>query len=79
MLGNGGTVAVPDGYGTGTLLFGSSTYAGKTFATLGTNQRSYIFTLPSLDAFTLNVGAVPEPNSTVALLGLGAVILRRWR
>ena len=65
-------LAVPANYVSGDSLAGSSTYSGQTFASLGIDPGTYVYTLPSSDTFTLNVA--PEPTS-LALLGLGVVML----
>ena len=74
---------LPTGYVSGTVLTGTSTYTGKTFATLGFTPGTYTYTWgtgPTSDSLTIT--SVPEP-STWALLGVGAgvlgVILRRSR
>jgi hypothetical protein len=70
-----GVIVVPHGYTSGAPLESSSTYAGATFASLGMTPGTYVYTLPSSDTFTLQIGAaVPEPSSlSLALCGLGAV------
>ena len=72
---------VPIGYASGNALSGTATYQNTSFATLGINPGSYVYTWgtgANADSFTINAG-VPEP-STWALLGLGAgVVALRWR
>ena len=70
---------VPDAYVSGNPLDGSSTYTGFTFADLGLDVGTYVWSWGSgetADSFTLNV--VPEP-STAALTALGLVGLAARR
>jgi hypothetical protein len=69
---------VPTGYVSGTELTETSTYTGKTFATLGFTPGTYTYTWgsgPTADSLTIT--SVPEP-STWALLGVGAGLLGGW-
>ncbi|MEP2774750.1 MAG: PEP-CTERM sorting domain-containing protein [Luteolibacter sp.] len=69
------------GYVSGTFLSGSMTYSGDTFATLGINMGTYVWTWGSggdADSLTLNI--VPEPSSALlSLVGIAAIGLRRRR
>jgi hypothetical protein len=76
---------VPDNYVSGTALSDSSTYLNATFASLGVDPGTYVWTWgtgENADSFTLQIGpaGVPDGGSTVSLLGLaslGLVALRR--
>jgi hypothetical protein len=68
-----GSLAVPLGYVSGTLLSGSSTYDGQTFASLGLTPGTYVYTWgsgPDADHATINIESVPE-SSTWALMLIG--------
>ena len=72
-----GALTVPDGYVSGDPLSSSSTYAFKSFQSLGIAVGSYTWTWGSgdtADSLTLNVGPIPVPG-TAALLGLGLAVL----
>jgi len=71
-------LSVSAGYVSGSILdVSSAVWAGQTFATLGMTPGTYVWTLPSADTVTLNVGsaAVPVPaavwlfGSALGLLG----------
>jgi hypothetical protein len=72
---------VPIGYVSGAPLSGSSTYTSKTFASLGIDVGSYVWSWGSggtRDSFTLNF--VPEPSTAVLMsLGLVGLASRRRR
>jgi hypothetical protein len=79
-----GSLAVPLGYVSGTLLSGSSTYDGQTFATLGLTPGTYVYTWgsgPDADHATINIESVPEPSTWAMMLlgfaGLGFVGYRQ--
>lgn len=65
-------VGVADGYTSGSALNGTLTFAGSTFASLGIDPGSYIWSLPN-DTVTLRFGpapsAIPLPASLSLLLG----------
>ena len=71
-------LVVPQGYISGTLLSGSSTFNGQTFASLGITPGTYLYTWgagPTADSLTVQAIAapVPEPGSALAgMLALGA-------
>jgi PEP-CTERM motif len=63
-------IIVPTGYVSGSPLSDSSTYAGRTLASLGLTRGSYEWTWgsgPTEDSFTVEVG-VPEPSTWAMLL-----------
>ena len=75
-------IFVPLGYVSGTALSDSATYSGKTFATLGVTEGTYLWTWGNGadQNFTVQIGPVPDGGSTVSLLGsalLGLAALRR--
>lgn len=61
---NGSTqIKVNDGYTSGSLISGTTTYDNQTIGSLGLTTGTYVFTLPS-DTVTLNVGTVvPLPSA----------------
>ena len=71
-------VDVPHGYTSGTSLSGSSTFSGKTFASLGLNPGTYTYSW-SADSVTVQVGpSTPEPaTAAMVVLGLGVVFWKR--
>jgi len=77
-------ILVPRGYTSGTILNGTQTFTGKTFASLGLTTGSYVWNLTgSNDTFTLNIGvpaAVPEPLTILGAMtaaGFGAGFKRK--
>ena len=74
-------IFVPDGYVSGDPLAGTSFYEFQSFASFGLTPGSYGFTIPSGDSVTVNISAIPEPNSAVLLCcGLcGSVFVIRRR
>ncbi|HEY2049289.1 MAG TPA: PEPxxWA-CTERM sorting domain-containing protein [Caulobacteraceae bacterium] len=62
---------LPAGYVSGAALSATTTYAGASLSSLGLTPGDYIYTLPTGDTLTLEVG-VPEPGAwAVMLIGLG--------
>ncbi len=73
-------LVVPSGYVSGTSLSASNTFTGKTFASLGINPGSYVWSWGSgatADSLTLNI--VPEPAGLAYLLAAlaGLATMRR--
>jgi hypothetical protein len=71
---------VPDGYVSGTSFSGTLTIPSQTFASLDLNTGSFVWTWDwaesgNSDSLTLNVGAVPEPSTYAAFLGLAGLAL----
>ena len=81
VFGGSEEIFVPTGYVSGNPLSGSSFYQGQSLASIGLTPGSYGFTIPSGDSVTLNISAIPEPNSAVLLCcGLcGSVLVIRRR
>ncbi len=85
--GPAGEFSVPQGYVSGAPLSDTATYAGQTFASLGLDLGSYVYSFGSgADADTITVDivappSVPEPASLAlfgtGVLGLGLVRRRR--
>jgi hypothetical protein len=76
-VGNGGLVAVPNGYLSNTPLAATTTFAGQTFSSLGATPGTYLFSTPA-DSITFNIGsaisAAPEPGTwAMMLMGFGIV------
>jgi len=78
------TLYLDQAYVLGTPVTGTLTWAGKSFATLGVDQGSYLWSWAG-DSITLNIGSVapspvPEPGTwaAAALLAGGATFMR-WR
>ena len=73
-------IYIPKGYIWGRPLSGGATFANVTFASLGLNAGQYVYTSPTNQTITVNigkdgnVGAVPEPAAWGLLtLGLGVI------
>jgi len=72
---------VPLGYVSGSTISGSTTWSGKTFATLGVNSGTYVWNWgagANADSATLTV--VPEPSSLILLTiatGLCCIVRKR--
>ena len=78
---NGTRLGFNLGYVSGSDLSGSATWNTSSFTSLGMTPGTYVWTLPSQDTVTLNIGIepIPEPAS-LAIFGLGAAglaLLRR--
>jgi hypothetical protein len=68
---------VSPSYVSGSVLSGNATWNGNTFASLGITPGTYTMTYNGgADSVVLQVGAIPEP-ATIAILGLGGLLLRR--
>ena len=88
---NSSVLVVPTGYTSGVPLFGTSTFAGATLASLGVTPGTYVWTWgtgANADSLTLQIvptapAAIPEPGTLSLLLmgGMttGAGVLRRRR
>lgn len=76
-ISSGMSIIVPLGYVSGDLLSGSSIYLSQSFASMGLEEGTYIYTWgsgESSDTLTVNVRSVPEPTAA-ALLALGGCAL----
>ena len=75
--------AVPEGYASGDPLNVTLSFTGQSFATMGLTQGDqFIWTIPSGDTITMNIGtlSVPAPAGLpLALAAFGAVALIRRR
>lgn len=78
----GAEISVPDGYISGSMLQGTGTFIGETFATLGVVPGTYVWEWGSgnsADSLTLNV-LIPEPSTgMLVIFGLSTMFLRRHR
>jgi hypothetical protein len=75
----GGFITVYTGYLSGTPLSGSTTFANRTFESLGLNVGSYTYAIANDTlTVTVTVSSVPEPSS-LALMGLGLAAAGRAR
>jgi len=79
-----GSVLVPQGYVSGTVLSDSMTFNNDTFSTLGVIPGTYVWTWGTgvNQNFTLQIGAVPDAGSTLGLLlvaASGLFALSRFR
>jgi len=83
VLGSNGFLRVPSGYSSGDSISAAMTYDNSSLASLGITPGNYVWnwgagtTADSL-TFQAGSGAVPAPP-TLALLGLGGLLLARWR
>lgn len=69
-----GFVYVPLGYFSGAPLFGSTTFANQTFASLGLTAGTYNFSIPNDTIRIVVPGAVPEPSTwAMMLIGFGGI------
>ena len=78
----GNVLAVPNGYVSNTPLFGTSTYNGASFNSLGMVPGTYVWTWGQGESFTLFIGAaIPEPAtaSICTALSLAGLLLSRRR
>jgi hypothetical protein len=78
IIGYAQIIIVPTGYVSGDPLSDSAIYSGQTFASLGVNWGTHVWTWgPGVNQnFTLQVGpAVPDSGSTFVLLGVALVAL----
>lgn len=78
----GGVLAVPNGYVSNTPLFGTSTYNGASFNSLGMVPGTYVWTWGQGESFTLFVGdVIPEPAtaSICTVLSFAGLLLCRRR
>ena len=70
LLGQGGTplLTVPEGYTSGSALFGRATWAGKSFASLEVTPGKYVWTWgtgATADSFTLQIGVASTGRNRV--------------
>jgi hypothetical protein len=79
-IGSGGLPAlyVPFGYKPGSSLSGSSTFSGRTLASMGLTPGTYQYTWSS-DSLTVKIGTVPEPSTWAMMLPGFAGGLMGWR
>jgi hypothetical protein len=83
IVGGGNLIGVPKAYLSGAALFGTSTYSGQTFTSLGATPGAYEWTWGNgaNQNFTLIIGEVPEPSTwammLIAFVGLGYAGYRR--
>ena len=73
---NSSELYVPPGYTSGDVITsGSAQFYSQTFASMGLTEGNYVWTWGSggnTDSLTFQIGAVPEPSSTI-MLGIGAL------
>ncbi len=79
----GSVLIVPNNYVSNSAIFGTSTYTGATFNSLGMTPGTYVWTWGQGESFTLHVGnVVPEPTTAIVwmtLAGAGLMVCRRRR
>jgi hypothetical protein len=83
VLGSNGFLRVPSGYSSGDLISAAMTYSNNSLDNLGITRGNYVWTWgagTTADSLTFQAGsgAVPAPP-TLALLGLGGLLVARWR
>jgi hypothetical protein len=82
--GDGGAIAVPVGYASGSSLSATATWDNATIASLGLTTGTYAWTwgagTPDADSLTVNITSVPEPSTMVmAATALGAFAVVAYR
>ncbi len=78
--GAGQTLYLPHGYVSGSAISASSTFSGKSIASLGITPGSYTYSWGSganIDHVTISVVAVPEIPETLAVAG-GMCLITAW-
>ena len=73
-------IDVPSGYVSGNPLSSTSTFSGRTFASMGLTTGTYVWTwgsAPNADSYTLTIGTVPEPCSAAIIAIAGISLLTR--
>jgi hypothetical protein len=81
--GSNGLLRVPSGYSSGDSISAAMTFSNDSLASLGITPGNYVWTWgagATADSLTFQAGseAIPAPP-TLALLGLGGLLLARWR
>ena len=81
--GSNGLLRVPSGYSSGDSISAAMTFSNNSLASLGITPGNYVWnwgTGTTADSLTFQAGSgvVPAPP-TLALLGLGGLLLARWR
>jgi hypothetical protein len=75
---SGTTVSLSQTYTSGSPIFGESILAGNTFAGIGLNLGSYVWTVTgSNDTITMNV--IPEPSTAAIFAGLACGLFATYR
>jgi hypothetical protein len=79
----GGALVLASNYVSGSLLGGTMTFSNNTLASLGLTEGVYTYAIGNgtdAEKLVLTIGAVPEPATYAAFLGIGALglcLLRR--